>query len=490
MRAGRRWGIERWILVALVMLAWGLRLSPTLRDRLHPDEALYGYWGLLIGRGQDPWLVAVPVYKPPLMPYLIAGAPALFGNSELAVRLPGLAAGLLTIPLGAGLARNVYRDRWVALIAGVAVALSPFALLFSATAFTDPLMVTLGVAACAAAAGDRPVWAGILAGLSFAAKQPGLVWLPLAILIQLATTRVPVSRVLRLVLPSLLVYGLVFAWDFTRVTLGGDSFWRTGISGYGGLRLIWPQEVWRRLRDWAAVGQFLFVSPVVNAVLCLGVPLLTWRSIKRSPPTRESFADVSLVCFLLVYCLFHWLGAFPVWDRYLLPLVPVVAVLLGRSLVSATECLSSSRRHWLIPACSLLLIALLLVPAWSGARSGYPVGGDHGAYDGIDQVVAFLDGLPGGSVVYHHWLGWHYAYYLFDSYVYLAYWPTPAWLARDVLAFGDREARYVVFPSWESPARVEWALAGVGYRVEPVLNTTRRDGTTSFVVYQILAGDD
>ena len=121
----------------------------------------------------------------------------------------------------------------------------------------------------------------------------------------------------------------------------------------------------------------------------------------------------------------------------------------------------------------------------TAAQSRYLVGGDHGAYDGIDQVAAFLRAQPEGAVVYQHWLGWHYAYHLFDAPVYLAYWPTPAWLARDVLAFGGREPRYVTFPSWESSARVERALAGVGYGLEPVLTTTRRDGTLSFTVYHI-----
>jgi hypothetical protein len=88
-------------------------------------------------------------------------------------------------------------------------------------------------------------------------------------------------------------------------------------------------------------------------------------------------------------------------------------------------------------------------------------------------------------VVYHHWLGWHYQHALFDGPVYLAHWPTPAWLARDVQAFGDREPRYVAFPAWESAARVRWALAEVGYALEPVLTTTRPDGSPSFAIYAI-----
>jgi 4-amino-4-deoxy-L-arabinose transferase-like glycosyltransferase len=490
-----------------MLLAWALRLPPVLDNRFHADEALYGYWGLLIGRGEDPWLATVPVYKPPLLPYLVAGAQTLFGGSgggsEFAVRLPGLAAGLLTVPLVAALAHSLYRHRWTAAAAAVGAGLSPFAILFSATAFTDPMMVALGLAACVAAARGRTGWAGLLTGLSFAAKQTGLAWLPLVVLLQMSNLQSSISKPSH---PTLFISHLsfvillMFVWDAVRVARGADSFWRMGVTGYGGLRLIWPQELWARLRGWIGLARYFFVSPVVNGALLTGLPMLVWSGIvhqsriPNSKPqilnpsccTRESLADLCLISFFLVYFLLHWLWAFPVWDRYLLPLVPVLAVLLGRVCACFAHRLQSAIGHWSFVICHLSLVILLALPAFNAAHSLYPVGGDHGAYDGIDEVAAFLRGLPEGTVVYQHWLGWHYAYYLFDAPIYLAYWPTPAWLAQDVRAFGEAEPRYVAFPSWESSARVEQALGGVGYGLEPVLTKIRRDGTPSFTVYHIL----
>ncbi|MDY6874890.1 MAG: glycosyltransferase family 39 protein [Chloroflexota bacterium] len=534
----RRWGWEHWALVLLLLLAWALRLPPLLDNRFHPDEALYGYWGFLIGRGRDPWLAAEPVFKPPLLPYLVAGSQALFGsfggNSEFAVRLPGLVAGLLMIPLAAALAQTLYRDRGTGVAAAVGVALSPFAILFSATAFTDPPMVALGLAACVAAARGRPGWAGLLAGLACATKQTGLAWIPLALgvsLIQSPRSKVRgpksqvqssrsevrglgsesdwllvVSHCSLFIVHCSLVILLVFAWDMVRVGQGADGFWRTGVTGYGGLRLIWPQELWARLCEWIGLARYFFVSPIVSGGLLVGLPVLVWDQVRglRSEvrggqsevqsQVREPdlgcymsglFADLVLVSFVFVYFLLHWLWAFPVWDRYLLPLLPVLAVLLGRVCVRLAQHLQSAwgPRSLAIVQCSLVI--LLVWPAFNAACSRYPVGGDHGAYDGIDKVAAFLHGLPEGSVVYQHWLGWSYAYYLFDAPVYLAYWPTLAWLARDVQAFGTEGQRYMTFPSWESPARVERALAGVGYELEPTLTTARRDGTPSFTVYHL-----
>jgi 4-amino-4-deoxy-L-arabinose transferase-like glycosyltransferase len=492
----RIWRWDRWALVALLLLAWAVRLPPALDNRFHADEALYAYWGLLIGRGQDPWLVTAPVDKPPLLPYLVGGSQALFGNSEFVVRLPGLAAGLLTIPLVAALSYVLYRHRWAATGAAVGVALSPFAILFSATAFTDPLMVALGLGTCVAAVRGQLGGAGLLAGLAFATKQTGLAWVPVALGLNVVQRSSPKAQTPGLrswaqgLGSILIVVGLMAVWDVVRVAQGARSFWWMGAASYGGLRLIWPQELWVRLRGWIALARTFFASPVVNGGLLVGLALLVWSATTHRRFTRGALTDLFLVSFLVVYALFHWLWAFPVWDRYLLPLVPVLALLLGRILSVVTSWVRPAVHrfdigHWLFVICHLSFVILLAFPAWNAAHSHYPVGGDHGAYDGIDEVAAFLRDRPAGTVVYQHWLGWHYADYLFGAPIYLAYWPTPAWLARDVRAFGTREPRYVAFPSWESSARVERALADAGYELAPVLTTTRRDGARSFTVYRI-----
>ena len=286
---------------------------------------------------------------------------------------------------------------------------------------------------------------------------------------------------------------------------GAQSFWRLGVSGYGGLRFIWPLELLPRLRGWLGLAGYFFLSPILNGMLIVGLPVLVWRAIRmavpnsewraitRRPYAQKSVADLALVFFSLTYFFLHWLCAFPVWDRYLLPLIPILSILLARILMlCATHVRHSSQlvtrnSQFAIrnSQLAILLFAILILPAWNAAHSRYPIGGDHWAYSGIDDAAAFLRALPEGTVVYQHWLGWHYAYYLFDAPVYLAYWPTPSWLARDVQAFGANDPRYITFPSWESSARVEGALAGVGYELEPVLAATRRDDSLSFTVYRI-----
>jgi 4-amino-4-deoxy-L-arabinose transferase-like glycosyltransferase len=484
-----RWSSARWWVVGLLLVAWALRLTPLVQNPLHPDEALYGTWGQLIARGRDPWLSHEPVYKPPLLPYTVAGFQSLLGNRPFTLRLPGVTAGVLTVALVGALAQVLYGDHTTTLVAVVGIALSPFAVILSGIAFPDPLMVLLGTASCVAAGRGRPGWAGALAGMSFGAKQTGLVWMPLTLLVSTFSRR-PGRQQLQPVLAitglAALIGGLVFGWDGIRVAKGAPGFWQLGVVGFGGLRLIWPHEIWPRLRDWLGLLRHLFASPALNALLLLGLPVLVGGSFRARRVTRYALAELWLVGFSVVYVLFHWLLSFPAWDRYLLPLVPVLAILLGRIVALVADAMplpilrAGGPTIWVV-----LVVALMGVPAFEASAGRYPVGRELMAYQGIEEVVAFFDQLPEGSVVYHHWLGWHFRYGLFDGPVFLAYWPNPAWLARDVQAFGGREARYMAFPAWESSERVRRALDDVGYALQPALTTVREDGSTSFSVYAI-----
>ncbi len=132
-----------------------------------------------------------------------------------------------------------------------------------------------------------------------------------------------------------------------------------------------------------------------------------------------------------------------------------------------------------------VLVATLAGPALVAAQSGYPIGGDHGAYDGIEAVADyFRDRVPAGSILYHHWLGWHYSFYMFDFPLVFRWYPSPEELAQDARQVDDAQ-RYIVFPSEKSTAGVKDALADSGLMLRRVHWTYRRDGSTSFTVYRI-----
>ena len=277
----------------------------------------------------------------------------------------------------------------------------------------------------------------------------------------------------------------MLAWDRIRVAQGAASFWRTGVAGYGGLRMIWPAEWSPRLRAWLGWSRYLLGSLPLDLLLLVGAAGLVARGVRRRD--WPALFDLTLIGFSLVYLLIHWLWAFPVWDRYLLPLVVPVSLLLGRVVALAVRKVGAQAHHYGRWVAVGMVVLLLAVGAFSAVSGRVPVGGGRDDYDGIDQVVAFLRQAPEGTVLYHHWLGWEYEFYLFDGPLYLAYWPTPAWLARDVQAFGARGTRYIVFPAWESSARAEAALAAVGYRLRLVMEARNGTGEVRFRLFQVRA---
>ncbi|MEP7356261.1 MAG: hypothetical protein ABI847_03415, partial [Anaerolineales bacterium] len=131
-------------------------------------------------------------------------------------------------------------------------------------------------------------------------------------------------------------------------------------------------------------------------------------------------------------------------------------------------------------------LALLIFPAsLQAARSIYPIGGDHGAYDGIDGAAEYLRRLPAGSVLYDHWLSWEWSYYLYDGPIYVSWFPAPDDLTTDLRAFGRSSPRYLAVPAWESAGEVRAAAAAAGFDFIPVYTAYRRDGPPTLVVYEL-----
>ena len=496
-------------------MAFALQLGPATQNRFHPDEALYSAWAMQIASGRDALLSGAPVDKPPLSMYVMAASLWALGRSEIAARLPNLIAATLGVALAWRWARALYPARSQAgeegggLVALV-VALSPFTIAFGGTAFLDPMMVKWGLAACVAASRSRPGWAGFFLGLSFATKAQGLLFIPLVVITaQLAkrqagylpTRHHGTKKSLKIpgvLVPSWLlrrpcvtgagfgvVAGLVITWSLAR---GGTPFWEQQAINYGGIRLAFAAELGPRLIAWLG---FLphFFGPILGGMFVASLIFLLLCAFGRDRGTRGAAIDLLLVAYMAGFLALHWLLAFPAWDRYLLPLVPVAAVLLDRGVAVMLD-RRSSHSQVAIERGSIMtmaVIGLIALPfALQAARSEVPIGGDHGPHDGIDRVAAYLRELPVGAVVYDHWLGWEFDYYLWDAPLYRAYFDTPADLARDLSVFGRSSARYLVAPASEPLGKIERAIGGAGFGLSPVVKSANRLGQTAFVVYRIV----
>jgi 4-amino-4-deoxy-L-arabinose transferase-like glycosyltransferase len=132
-------------------------------------------------------------YRPPGLPYLLAGVHWLFGGALPTDRTVQVVVGTVLVALVGVVARQVW-DRRTALVAMTLAALSPALVLFGASVITEPLYATLEVAAIAGAlqarrAGARGhvlAWAllaGVLAGLAALTRPEGLLVVPAIALI-------------------------------------------------------------------------------------------------------------------------------------------------------------------------------------------------------------------------------------------------------------------------------------------------------------------
>lgn len=473
-------------LIALLILGTLARVPPLTANRFHPDEALYSDWALRIADWQDVMLNGVPVDKPPLFIYTLAVAFNLFGPTEAAARLPSLLCGVAGIVLAYGLGRRLYGEAG-GLITAALMAASPYNVLFSATALTDPLMVALALGSCWAASEGRPGWSGALLGLAAATKQQALFFLPLVLALAAINRPPRPASLWRLAAGFVGAFAPAVLWDLLRTQRPG--FLQQSLLSYGGVAFD-PAGFAERLGGWLGLLHYASAAPLLEAIFAGGVPLLLLYDL-LTPRRREALLDFTLAGFAALFLLIHSLLSFQVWDRYLLGLIPILALLLSRAMLwpyEAWQRLRPDRRAAPVYGClvALLLAASLVAPLRDAASSRFPVGGDHGAYSGIDAVAGYFRGnVPSGAILYHQALGYHFRFYL-RGFPYLSRWYTQdAELAADTRKNAG-SPRYVVFPAWQSDTGAALALQEVGLALLPVYQTYRDDGSRAFTVYEIV----
>ena len=498
------WWVGTWLLVGVVARVWSFGWFP-----LREDEALYAYWARLIASGQDTMLEKVAVDKPPFFIYALARFFTWFGPSVETARLLNELCSVLALALLWLLARRLYGSN-TAKIALALFALSPFAIAFAPTVYTDPMMVAWLLLALLCASYGLGLGAGLALGMAFASKQNALLFAPLILGVLLLAPPLSLSPHLRLprfltsspprLLVSLLtaaagfyfIWYKVWQWDGWRILPAEiPSFWEQAWRTYGGLAWVSPDRWGERLAAWADVWRWLggwTVGALALAFLILG-GLLTHtthyalRSTQHasritypasSPPRLTPHASrltLLLLLFTLAYLLVHVVFSFQPWDRYLLGVTPLLALLAA---VGATALWQRWQGRPIMRGLVAVVLTLSLVwGAGQAAVGRIPVGGDHGAYLGIEAVASYLQKVVPAErgVLYHRWLGWHWQWYLWDGPHGRVYWADPQMLVDDLRPDPFGYTRFVVFPAWHDDERpaLEKALAEVELRLTPRL---------------------
>ena len=481
---------ERWGLVACCWLGAAARFRGLFANSFHPDEALFASWARLIAVWRDPLLLTQAVDKPPLLFYLQALFYPLFGPVEWAARMPSFIVSLLLIPLTAQTARRLTGDGTAAIVAAILVGLAPLTIQFSATAFSDPLLTFWLMAALYAVA--RPVTVsrhpratvvlpGVLFGLALATKYQALLFLPLLVGMGWIFGRRRWEW-LGVLMGLGMVLAILLLWQAARPTNSGliGLQW----ANIGGIRPARSWELWPRLIETARLWQVSLGWPLAAAtvsVVATGV-FVGRRRGGAYPPAVE----ILILLFVSGYVLLHWLWAVPIWDRYLLPILPLVAILFGRGFASLLLSVRERQPHRYAFLAMLSLLALALVPTTLAARGGrLPIGGRADADGGAAESARLLKDAPYGTVLYDHWYSWHWGYQLFDSRVYVSWFPQADALLGDLTVFAGRgPERYIALPSSVVAAPVLRRLSAAGYSLEAL---DGQDETATMTLYRIIA---
>jgi 4-amino-4-deoxy-L-arabinose transferase-like glycosyltransferase len=311
-----RWGGPATILALVLVGAAALRLVGVRYGLpntalLNPDEQLVvpRAWAMTHGAGLDPnpfldW--------PSLLFYLQAPFQAWQDSpSYFTARLVGVVIGLAGVASAWWLGERSY-GVFAGGVAAVATAVAGVHVAYSRMAVTDVLLTTLVTIALGLLVTRRYELAGLAIGAATAAKWPGaLLLIPLAVAAWGQWRRVAYAG-------GLALAGFVVASPFAVVHLGtaASDLWRSlsrARAGSLGADDGSFSAVAFSSALWDALGPALIVALIGLAVAV----------------ARRDRADRVLVSFVAVY----FLALLPLashFDRYVLPLIPVLGVLAGR----------------------------------------------------------------------------------------------------------------------------------------------------------------
>jgi len=352
---------------------------------LDPPEGIHAQiaWEMLRGGGFiTPHLNGVPYFdKPPLLYWLMSGAFAWLGPSELAARLCSALAAVAVAALTALIGARLASGR-VGLMAGLMVAANLEVFLFGRMVKPDLLFVAcmlLGLYGFIQAYLGHGRWPLSLfygsLGLAVLAKDFLGALGPLAIVaLFLWLTRehrawrqwAPARAVLLLLAVAVPWYLLV-EWEYR------GFLWYTVVDNH--LLNVARQRVFADEDVPLSMLEFLAVTGAGFFPWVLALPLAVWRILKRPWTTPEARLWMLLALWMVSILGVFALSPFKL-PHYGLPAFPAMALLVAKVWDEAIERPAGAPRSWslvlpaLLAAAGLTVVSLLMWRGWLSVSSG------------------------------------------------------------------------------------------------------------------------
>ncbi|MFN2291287.1 MAG: glycosyltransferase family 39 protein [Anaerolineae bacterium] len=404
-----RQGLSPWLLVAILLLAFGLRLHRIGAQSLWNDE------GTSIALAQRDLVTiardAAQDIHPPLYYWLLSGWVELVGTSEAAVRSLSAGLGVLLVALVFALG-HLLAGRRAGLVAAFLAAINPFQVYYAQEA---RMYMLLAVGAALA----------FYAALRWAAEASGRGdgrgaqrWGVLYVLAAAGGLYTHYAFPLVLLAVNLVIVVHIGLLWRTAPTVGRSNllWWLAFQVGAGLLFLPWLPAAYRQLTTWpqpaatySLVGaltqtsQLLTIGPAAaswSQTLLYSLPfLLLLRPTPRSPRLSRPVAYLAPVLWLVVpLALIFGLGLFKdAYLKFMLVTSPAFCLLAGRALVPFFH-----RPRWLKVTESTLyslLAASLILASVVGLRGYY----NDPAYarDDYRAIASYIEaiGRPGDAIL-------------------------------------------------------------------------------------------
>ncbi|MEP7116042.1 MAG: glycosyltransferase family 39 protein [Acidobacteriota bacterium] len=318
--------------------------APALTDS---DEAFYGEAAREMvesGNWLTPYYNYEPRFQKPILYYWATAATfVVTGATEWSARLWAALSGVALVFVTAGLARRWYDDD-TALLAGAIVATSFGYVALGRMALPDlplALAVTATIACCLVAIGDRVprprrwlVAAAVAAALGFLTKGPLAVVLPGAVVLPIVMIERRASRLRPVdVVVAAAVFVVVAApWYLAMWATHGSAYMQSFFVGDNLERFA--TDRFNEPRAWwyygpVVVGGVAPWAPFLLLGLGSSVRVLTGRG---GPGSLETRLVIWMLMPLVIFTLS--VGKQP---RYVLPLLPPIAMLLAHAIVERTQ---------------------------------------------------------------------------------------------------------------------------------------------------------
>ncbi len=470
------------IRIAILVAGAAGRISLLDAYPFHADEALFATLARQIADGSDPLLAETTllVDKPPLFYAILSLGVSLKFGSDLTARLPGLFAGMIAIALMGRIGKRLWGSDRAGTLAMTLMMASPLMILTSPAALADPFMLAAWLGAIVAALEGRTFFTALLAALAICLKQNALFILPLPLLLWLAYRNDDETRSAA---GTRLLAGCAIPLSATAfieaLRPGGWAMLAGGAVNNPG-RLARSSELWPHLWAWGKliVESVGGLAPAILIAISLIVVAQAGQRDGRQVINARLIGAVTIANGALL-----WLVAFPLFDRYL---IPIEAMLLMLAAGGWEAAITKWGDEW-TPLTTGLPVACMAVAGILAISLPAGIGPFSTGGEGLEEVVSTITQYPEGTVVYTETQGWQLRWKLYDAPVYLAVYANPDALAEDIRAHQpDGSARLLVVAEEEPIGPLYQAIAMSGSIPCLVGGGMNRYGQVSYMLIQII----